>query len=170
MQIEHNLPQFSGEAALVLVCGVHVSKIYVAKDGTISEAAIIETPTPRYSDKEGVFGNAGKGTMFARGGPLELPKESMRADFLKQIEQTLNTAFPDRNVASVYLFAPAQMLTMISRALPSWLKEAPIITFEGNFVKRHPFTLLGEIKRLDDVRNPAPENEEVKKILSKSRT
>jgi hypothetical protein len=143
MKISKSLPQFEKEPSLFLVTGKQDAAFYKAYDGMIEHIASIKVPTPRYSDREGLYRQKGRGEMVTSGG-FERRDDIVIRDFIHELKFHLK-AMHGNDYAKMYVFTPSNVKNTILRAMPSYLRRKTAAVIEGNYYKSSPIDLLHKI-------------------------
>ncbi len=168
MQISQKLPQFDKKSLLV-VAGTRAADIYFAFEGEIDKKKSIKMDAVKYSDKEGFFMRLGKGKMFGAGSVLEDKDEEENKKFIKELKENIEKIFKENNVDDIYLFASDYTRKILPDALASDIKEKILFTFQGNYIKSHPFNLIKKIKSKKESKTPKFISEAAMKILRKKK-
>lgn len=143
MQISDKLPQFIDDSALLLVAGSQEADFYLAKNGEILAIGSVVLEKNHYSDRED-FGRRGS-IVFESGSKSEKVKTAKRSDFLKLFKEYVKGLSTEQKVKKVYLYAPAENMADLKKALPAAFQKKLLGVFEGNFHKEKPFDILKKI-------------------------
>ncbi len=145
MKIQMQLPQFNHEPALLIVTAKQHGVFYIAHEGVLDKASVLEEPTKKYSDREGFFSSFGTG-YTASGSVYEENKQEVIRKFSKMAAAEAERLVRERGVGAIYLFVPDYVSGEFNRDLPGSLKGLIRETFTGNYVDEHPFKLLEKIQ------------------------
>jgi len=145
MKIQMQLPQFNHEPALLIVTAKQHGVFYVAHEGVLDKAGVLEDPKEKYSDHEGFFSSFGTGHT-ASGSVYEENKQEIIRKFSKKMSAEAGRLVRERNVGAIYLFVPDYVANEFKRDMPPALREMIRATFTGNYVEEHPFKLLEKIQ------------------------
>lgn len=170
MLISRDLPQFTGETALLIVTGEKDAKIYLARNGTISNLDDFSISKSHYLDREGHFKtrtNDPHGMVVRSGAVYEDHKIYELKNFLHEFSAHLKRVTRGEKISRVFLFAPQTLKTPIRKILPKSLRDRTERVFEGNFYALHPFELLDKIDAFLKDKLVTPMPDEAKKILNK---
>jgi len=150
MKISETLSQFTGVQAFLAVAGMHAGVIYQAHEGEVKKLESFEVEIPKYSDHEGFYARGGKGGTYVTGSVREVKKSDIEKQFIKEmsgrIAKTL-APFMGNSLIEVYLFAPREILPMLSRALPVNVRKCIRDNLQGNYVHVPPPELIGMLKQ-----------------------
>ncbi len=148
MKIRDEISRLGIGNALLVVMGSHRGILHELKGDEINQADDIRVDTPVYSDNEGMFrGGAPGGAGY--GSVLELKKGEAQKDFSKLIAGKVKEALAQGGIASVYLYAPLEMKSLIDADWDNEMKRAVKARFDGNYVSESPVKLLEMIKDAD---------------------
>lgn len=168
MKIRKELPQFTGENALLLVTGEQSAKLYAAKNGIIEEIEPHTIFDPRYTDREGFFAEK-RDAEFASGSVYEPKKLYIRTKFLHWLRDEVNYLDHKSGFTSIYLFSPDFMAREIYAILSDKICDRVRFSIRGNLVEERPFILLRRIK--DEIEKiigrKVPRKEDARKLLDK---
>lgn len=143
MKIPQALVQDKNQHRLFIVTGKQVGVLYDAHGNAIEEIARVEIETPKYSDREGMFGMPGKGTLAGRGGVYENKDEETIQKFTRALAVAIKEATERQAFAELHLFTPNYMIHTLMEALPVQAQAIFKESFHGNFTK-FPVTVLAE--------------------------
>jgi hypothetical protein len=148
MQIEKNLPQFTGQRSLIMVTGRQEGVMYIALNGEIEEKERLQIEDPGYTDREGFFMSSGGTTGTFKAGSVykENITQNLTRQFLNQLQKKIKDMTQKQNPEKIYLFCPDYMKKEIMNKLPKAMKGKIRTVKLGNYISSHPFTLLESIK------------------------
>jgi hypothetical protein len=167
MKIQNKLIQFNNEKVLLLVTGAHYYIIYQASNGIIKKIKEDRIDEPTYSDNEGMFkSSSGEG---AFGSVLESKKHKAVTDLSKSLSRESFNLIKKKKIDGIYLFTSPQIKADLSNDLHQDVKNMIISTYDGNYTKEKPFTLLEIIQKNKKKKPKKILKPEVKKILKKGK-
>jgi hypothetical protein len=173
MQIQDKLPQFTDEEALIVASGKQDAIFYIAQNGEIHVVESFKVDKPKYDDIEGHFESStktGKRKQTIRAGSPYDPtdkNEKAVSDFLKELEQELESVSKHHAVTDLYIFAPPHLKNEVTARIPYSLESANLLLMEGNHYETHPFDLLEKIQEKKHKEPVKPIKKSAKKILDK---
>jgi len=172
MKIPAQLYQFKSETALIIVSGAYDARLFVAKDGNITQKKFEAVSTREdYSDKEGFWRTGRAKTKKDTGavgawGVLEHHKEYLHEQFLHTLRNDAFDLFLKEHVTDVYLLAPHYIsLAITERALHPFLRQRIKIKIDGDYHYHHP----AEIVKLITFQRKELEREQTEKLREKLR-
>lgn len=87
-----------------------------------------------------------KGKIWGRGTTMEESKKETLNKFLREIKEALEKNIGEKQIEDIYIFSS----DFARNGLPKILSPAAVAmivrTFEGNYIKSHPFDLIMKIK------------------------
>lgn len=137
MRIPRQLHQFRDETALVIVAAKQEGRVYRARNGEIELIEEFRTPTPKFSDNEGLSEERGR-----RENNAEL---MIKRDYLEHFEKLFRSIAPIPKPTNVYIFAPAHMAGEVEGIIKPIFGALPVKTVTGIFTKESPTEFLERI-------------------------
>lgn len=149
MKIPSQLYQFKQETALIIVSGAYAARLFVAKDGNVTQKKFESVSTREdYSDKEGFWRTGRAKTKRDTGavsawGILEHHKEYLHEKFLHALRNDAFDLFLKEHITGVYLLAPHYIsLAIIEHALHPFLRQRIKIKIDGDYHYHHPTEII----------------------------
>lgn len=168
MKISEDLPQFTTEKVLLIVTGTFHAELYEVHDGSFEQIESVKGERPEFDDKAGYFETRTRGGVQTSSTAYEDTDDRVRVAFLREFEDALQQTFKKRDLDLIFLFSPEHTLQGVLEKIPHNYREIVKGTFQGDYSSKHPFELLGMIKKLEGERVPEPKSEEARKIYEKT--
>ncbi|MFA6136394.1 MAG: hypothetical protein WC705_03520 [Candidatus Paceibacterota bacterium] len=142
MKIPQKLPQFEKEKYFVIVAGHQEADFYTVFEGNIDKKASFKFEKPKYSDKEGFTARATQGKSIGGGPALEISKEKITQDFLKEFKKIIRAFSNDKSIKKVVIFSSPYVISHIKDNLPVGLRDKVKKVISGNYSKTHPLKIV----------------------------
>ena len=149
MKIPAQLYQFNNETALIIVSGAYDARLFVVKDGQITQKRFESVSTREdYSDKEGFWRTGRAKTKkdsdaVGAWGVLENHKEYLHEKFLHALRDDAFGLFLKEHITDVYLLAPHYIsLSITEHGLHPFLRQRIKIKMDGDFHYHHPTEII----------------------------
>jgi hypothetical protein len=155
MHIPHQLPQFKGQTALLVVMGSQRGLLYIASEGRIDIIGTVEQPVARYSDREGQFYHSSGGQFFGSGGGYEDNNIERVRRFFKKTANEVFRVIRAYDVDHTYVFEPPYAKGAVTLALRPFIRDRVELVRYGNFLHAPATLLLSYIARAEDTLDPA---------------
>lgn len=143
MQISEKLPQFTGDATLIIVAGgKEKGSIYTALNGIIEKREDFRTEREEYTDKEGTHGFGGNmsGSIVD-----ENIGHNTLVNFVKELGQKVDNILKDFDPNTIILFVPRHAENEVKEAIPKTHHAKISKVIDGNFERLTPFELLEKL-------------------------
>ena len=164
MRIPSQLPRFPGKEVFLVAVGKQEGVVYRCFEDTIVREAHIQVPTPRYSDREGFFATRSGGRTYRSGSVYESKGGIATRDFIRTLLTELEVITQGRDIAHIYVFAPAFARRWVLAAIPSPVRSRTRVIVSGIYYRKHPFDLLAVLANAVNIPQPFS-IEEREKIL-----
>jgi len=171
-KVSNQINHINKRNSVLVVTGKQTAKIYELRRGRILQDPSITIANPKYSDREGFQMRRGRGSVWGTPSAYESKDNGAETDFLHSLEKQTTGLTRSKEFDAVYLFAPAECVRRIKKALPAGWLERLEFEYHGNFTKISPTGLL---KKITDSMEQDKHNREVelkgdaRKILRRKR-